>query len=372
MKWINQQQELDDAMARLSRVEVLAIDTEADSLHSYFDKVCLVQISAKDDDLLIDPLARINMQPLGPILAERGITKIFHGADYDLRILNRDFGFEVHNLVDTMICAQFLGIQQFGLGALLKKYFDLDTDKSHQRADWAMRPLPPDMLHYAITDTRYLIELAGKLRDELIAVGRWEWAQEEFERLEQIRFREPDQDAEAFRRLKGLGKLSRRALGAAATLYEWRDATARGLDRPAFKVLSNDTILEIARSLPTSLNELERLKGMPAVVVRRHGQEIVRRIAAVAAAPEESLPEKLAGKPWLRDPELDRKVERLKRIRDGVAGELGIDPGVIAPRHMLAAIAAAAPKSVDDLSTVTAMRQWQRNLLGEKFVAALQ
>jgi ribonuclease D len=228
------------------------------------------------------------------------------------------------------------------------------------------------MLHYAITDTRYLIELAGKLRDELIAVGRWEWAQEEFERLEQIRFREPDQDAEAFRRLKGLGKLSRRALGAAATLYEWRDATARGLDRPAFKVLSNDTILEIARSLPTSLNELERLKGMPAVVVRRHGQEIVRRIAAVAAAPEESLPEKLAGKPWLRDPELDRKVERLKRIRDGVAGELGIDPGVIAPRHMLAAIAAAAPKSVDDLSTVTAMRQWQRNLLGEKFVAALQ
>lgn len=372
MKWISNQPELDEAVERLGRVGVIAVDTEADSLHSYFDKVCLIQISAEEDDLLIDPLARLNLKPLGPILANPTITKIFHGADYDLRILNRDFGFEIHNLVDTMICAQLLGFPQFGLAALLKKYFDLDTDKSHQRADWAMRPLPPDMLHYAMTDTRYLVDLAAKLRDELIAAGRWEWAQEEFARLETIRYREPEESAEAFRKLKGLGKHSRRGLGIAATLYEWRDAAARKADRPAFKILGNDAILEIAKSLPSTLAELERIKGVPPIVIRKYGAELMRRITDVINAPEESLPEKIAGKAWQRDVELERKVEKLKRIRDAVATELAIEPGVLAPRHVLTAIATMNPRTVDELSTVTALRQWQRNLLGEKFVAALQ
>src|SRR5439155_3322668 len=124
------------------------------------------------------------------------------GADYDLRILHRDFGFTISNLIDTSICAQLLGYEAIGLAALLEKHFGLKLDKSHQRADWAMRPLPPAMLEYAATDTRHLIELSHKLRDELPAAGRWEWAREEFARLENIRFSERDEEGEPFRRLK--------------------------------------------------------------------------------------------------------------------------------------------------------------------------
>src|SRR3954471_1943978 len=135
-------------MSRVGAQPVVALDTEADSLHSYFDKVCLIQMSIPGEDLIIDPLCKIDIGRLGEILADRSITKILHGADYDLRILNRDFGFTIANLIDTMVCSQLLGYEAFGLGALLERYFALKVDKSHQRADWAIRPLPRVMLEY--------------------------------------------------------------------------------------------------------------------------------------------------------------------------------------------------------------------------------
>lgn len=371
MKWIAQQPLLDEMIQQIAAERVIAIDTEADSLHSYFDKVCLVQISARKDDYIIDPLARISLEPLGPVLADPNVTKIFHAADYDLRIMNRDFGFTVSNLFDTMISAQLLGMPQIGLAALLKKYFNLDADKSHQRADWSRRPLPPDMLHYAATDTHYLMELATILRRDLEAAGRWEWAAEEFVRLESIRFRESEVNGESFRKLKGISKFTRRELGAVATLYEWRDSVARSVDRPPFKVLTNESLLNIAQALPTSLEELEKVRGMPAVVVRKHGAEIAERLARVAAAAEDELPERESSKPWARDVELERRVERLKKVRDVVAADLGLDGSVIAPRHVLGSIAAMQPKSVEELQEVTALRDWQRRLLGEKFLAVL-
>src|SRR6476660_735821 len=175
-------------MSRVAAQPVVALDTEADSLHSYFDKVCLIQMSIPGEDLIIDPLCKFDLGKFGEILANRGIVKILHGADYDLRILNRDFGFTTTNLIDTMVSAQLLGYEAYGLAALLERHFGLKVNKTHQRADWAMRPLTPEMLEYAAMDTRYLITLAQKLREELTAAGRWEWAQEEFARLARIRF----------------------------------------------------------------------------------------------------------------------------------------------------------------------------------------
>ena len=217
-------------MARVAAQPVVALDTEADSLHSYFDKVCLIQMSIPGEDLIIDPLCKIRS---GEVRRDprriASIVKILHGADYDLRILNRDFGFTIANLIDTMVCSQLLGYEAFGLAALLERHFGFKVDKKHQRADWAMRPLPPDMLDYAATDTRHLIALADRLRDELTALGRWEWAVEEFARLEQIRFNEKDADEEPFRRLKGLGALDRRSLAVVrATLRLARRSRARG------------------------------------------------------------------------------------------------------------------------------------------------
>ncbi|HEU4521092.1 MAG TPA: ribonuclease D, partial [Thermoanaerobaculia bacterium] len=197
MNWIDRQEPLDQALTLVGAEPVVAIDTEADSLHSYFDKVCLIQISTSEDDYVVDPLAKVRLDRFGAILADPSIIKILHGADYDLRILNRDFGFTTTNLIDTMVSAQLLGYEAFGLAALLERHFGVKLNKAHQRADWAMRPLPPDMLEYAAMDTRFLVPLADKLRSELEALGRWEWAVEEFSRLEAIRFRETPEEDEA-------------------------------------------------------------------------------------------------------------------------------------------------------------------------------
>ncbi|MGZ4810580.1 MAG: ribonuclease D, partial [Thermoanaerobaculia bacterium] len=191
--WIDRQDRFDEAMQRIGAQPMIAVDTEADSLHSYFDKVCLIQISIPGDDFVIDPLSGINLAAFGRVLADPNITKILHGGDYDLRILHRDFGYTVSNLIDTMISAQLLGYEAFGLAALLDRHFSVKSDKAHQRADWAMRPLPRDMLDYAALDTRHLIALAATLREELTALGRWEWALEEFSRLESVRYRENDE-----------------------------------------------------------------------------------------------------------------------------------------------------------------------------------
>src|SRR5436853_29517 len=251
MIFIDQQEPFTRAMQRAAAQAVVAVDTEADSLHSYFDKVCLIQMSIAGEDLIIDPLKKLDLAPFGALLADVGVRKVLHGADYDLRILNRDFGYSITNLVDTSVCAQLLGYEAIGLAALLERHFGLKLDKSHQRADWAQRPLPRNMLEYAATDTRYLIALADKLRAELEALGRWEWALEEFARLEAVRF-EKEEVEEPFRRLKSLGGLDRRALGIVRGLYALRDALARKADRPPFKIFSNDIILESARVKPNA------------------------------------------------------------------------------------------------------------------------
>ncbi|HKS23776.1 MAG TPA: HRDC domain-containing protein [Thermoanaerobaculia bacterium] len=369
MIWIDQQSPLDLALDRVAANRVVAVDTEADSLHSYFDKVCLIQISIPGEDFVVDPLRKLDLARFGDVLANRDITKILHGADYDLRILNRDFGFTPANLVDTMICAQLLGYEAIGLAALLERHFGLQLDKSHQRADWAQRPLPRDMLEYASTDTRHLVELAEKLRAELEALGRWEWALEEFARLETIRWTEREEE-EPFRRLKGIGGLDRRSLAVVRALYDFRDRLARTADRPPFKIFGNDVILDAAKTKPQKDAELPKMKALTPGHRHRFGREIVRLVREAMALPEEQLPERGESKPWLRDKELDARINALKKVRDKYAAELKIDGSVVAPRHVLAAVAALRPKSVAELDSIPAMRTWQKRLLGNELVSS--
>ena len=367
MKWIDRQDTFDAAAAEIAREPIIAVDTEADSLHSYFDKVCLIQISIPENDLIIDPLSKIDLARFGDVLANPKVTKILHGADYDLRILNRDFGFTTSNLIDTMVSAQLLGYEAFGLAALLDKHFGLKVDKSHQRADWAMRPLPPDMLDYAAMDTRYLVPLADKLRTELIAAGRWEWALEEFSRLEAIRFKESPEDEETWRRLKNIGNLDRRGLAIIRELHGWRDRLARSADRPPFKVIGNDAIIDIAKEKPQDGPALARLKSVSTYHRNRYGGNLLQMVRSVMALPEESLPQRGETKPWSRDKELENRVNKLKKVRDKIAADLKMDAGVLAPRHVLTAIATTA--SLDD---IPAMRNWQRGVLGQALLDALK
>ncbi|HKO58875.1 MAG TPA: ribonuclease D [Thermoanaerobaculia bacterium] len=372
MKWIADQRSFDDAMSSAAGQSVLAIDTEADSLHSYFDKVCLIQMTANGDDLVIDPLSGIDLERFGDILADPNVTKILHGGDYDLRILNRDFGYTVTNLIDTMIAAQLLGYESFGLAALLERHFGVKVNKAHQRADWAMRPLTPEMLDYASMDTRYLVALADKLREELTALGRWEWAVEEFGRLEKIRFREADEDAEPFRKLKNIGNLDRRSLAILRDLHGWRDGLARSADRPPFKIIGNDTIIEIARAKPKSREELAAVKTMSRYHLDRFGRELLSIIRRAMDIPEEQLPERGESKAWIRDKALENRIDKLKKVRDRVAAGLKIDPSVIAPRHVLTAVATIQPKTAEELDQIPAMREWQKRLLAGPLLEALK
>jgi len=364
--WIDTQHAFDPAMKRVAAQPKVAVDTEADSLHSYFDKVCLIQISSPGEDLIIDPLRKLVLSAFGDVLGFVRIIIVLLGADYDLRILNRDFNFTIANVIDTMICAQLLGYDAIGLAALLERYFALTVDKTHQRADWAVRPLPRVMLEYAASDTRHLIALADQMRDELIAIGRWEWAQEEFARLETIRFAEKDQNDEGFRRLKGINALDRRSLAIARGLYDWRDELARAADRPPFKIFGNDVIVEVARAKAADPEGLNGIKALSPGHRRRYEREILRRVREALALPEEMLPEKGESKQWLRDKALESRISRLRVVRDKKAKELKIDPGVLAPRHVLTAIATSG-----NLDQVPAMRDWQRRVLGDDLIRAL-
>ncbi|HEX3110938.1 MAG TPA: ribonuclease D [Thermoanaerobaculia bacterium] len=365
MKWIESQPPFEDAMARMASNAQVAVDTEADSLHSYFDKVCLIQMSAGGEDLVIDPLSGIGLDSFGKLLGDPTITKVLHGGDYDLRILNRDFGFVVSNLIDTSICAQLLGYEAFGLAALLERHFGVKLNKTHQRADWAMRPLPPDMLEYAALDTHYLIELAAKLREELEALGRWGWALEEFARLEMVRYEKND-DPEPWRRMKNISGFDRRSLAILRDLHSWRDGLARKGDRPPFKVMGNEQILELSKNRPVTVADLAKIKGMSKYVLDRYGRDLVNIIRSAMAIGESDLPEKNEPKPWLRDREVEARIDRLKKVRDKVAAELKIDRAVLAPRHILAAVATTG--SYD----VPAMREWQKQVLGAPLLAALK
>ncbi|MEO8380773.1 MAG: ribonuclease D [Acidobacteriota bacterium] len=366
MTWIDRQDTLEGALERVGSHGQIAVDTEADSLHSYFDKVCLIQISLPDEDLVVDPLARVDLTRFGAILADPEITKVFHGGDYDLRILHRDFGFTVHHLIDTSICAQLLGYEGLGLAALLDRHFGVKLNKVHQRADWSMRPLTPDMLAYASMDTHYLVELAAKLREELEALGRWEWALEEFTRLENVRYRESDDESETWRKMKNLGGLDRRGLAIVRDLHVWRDALARKADRPPFKVLGNDTMVEIAKEKPATLRDLAALRSVARYHSDRYGRELAAIVKRGMEIPEAELPERNEPKPWIRDKQLENRINRLKDVRDRYARELKIDPSVLSARHILAAIATNGSLDVPN------MREWQKKVMGEELMRVLQ
>ncbi len=355
-------------IAHLRTQQEFAIDTEADSLHSYFDKVCLIQITAAGEDYIVDPLAKIDIAALGEVLAAPEIRKVLHGADYDLRILNRDFGFTISNLFDTMVSAQFLGYEGVGLAALLKRHFNVDVDKSFQRADWAMRPLTPQMLKYAALDTQYLSRLAAILEEELLQLGRKAWALEEFERLTMIRFRETEIDPEAFRKVKGIAVLDPRGLAIFAALFRYRDTEARRIDRPPFKVLRNEVMIEMAGVAPQTREQLLTVRGLSPGQVSRSGDEILRAVRSALELPDDALPGRTPQKAWNRDREVERRVEKMKAVRDRLAKELKLEASMLAPRHVLTAIASIDPP---DLSQVPAMREWQKTVAGDAFLEAI-
>src|SRR3954465_1220524 len=209
-EYLDRVEEVDRFLDEISDAKELALDTEGASFHRFIDRIYLLQLSTRERSAIIDPLGMPVPPGLGALLEDPKVEVVFHDADYDLRLLHQDYGWHVTSIFDTRIAAQLIGLKAFGLAALLEKYFGVKLDKKHQRADWSMRPLTEGMLDYAAQDTRYLLDLRDRLKDELERLGRWSWAKEEFERLEGTQF--ADDGDGAFLRLKGARDLNRREL----------------------------------------------------------------------------------------------------------------------------------------------------------------
>jgi ribonuclease D len=364
--------ELAAVVAELRAGPLVAVDTEAASFHKYVDRVYLVQLSSRTRTAIVDPLAVGNLSPVGALLADPAVEKVFHDADYDLRILDRDYGFRAVRLFDTRIAAQLLGEPAIGLGSLLEKHLGVKLSKTHQKADWSQRPLPPAMLAYAADDTRHLPRLRDLLHQQLVARGRLAWAQEEFTRLEELRWTGvADGDEEVYLRVKGAKALRPREMAAFRELHVWREAVARREDKAPFRIIGNDPLLAVSRALPETADVLGKVAGLPASLARRHGPALLDAVRRARALPEAELPRLVRSPRGPKDPKFDERVEKLKAARNRVAGELGLDPGVLCGRPTLEAVARAAPRDRAGLAAVGELRRWQLDVLGDALLAAL-
>ena len=358
-------------LASIRKSAILALDTEGASFHRFIDRIYLLQLSTRDSHAIIDPLPISAPAALGEIVQDPKVEIVFHDADYDLRLLRQDYGWQIRNVFDTRIAAQLLGLKAFGLAALLERSFGLKLDKKHQRADWSMRPLTADMLDYAAQDTMHLLGLRERLRSSLEQKGRWSWAQEEFNRLEGTQW-QAEEDGSSFLRLKGARDLSRRELALLRELVAWRDGVAKGLDRSTFRVVTNDVLLELSRRSPRTMEDLRSIKGIGRGILENRGGEILEAVARGRAVPDADLPRFPKAPRWERDPHFDERVARLKRVRDEAAADLDLDPGVLCARDRLEAVARAKPRHIDEVREIPELRGWQIELLGPAFVKSLR
>jgi ribonuclease D len=349
---IDTEQKLAGFLRILSAATWVAVDTEADSLHAYPEKVCLIQISTAAGDELIDPLARINV---GRVLdALSGHELIMHGADYDLRLLRKHHEFVPSAIFDTMLAARLLGERQFSYGHLVEKYVGIKLEKGAQKANWAVRPLTERMEHYARNDTHYLKSLADKLKPALAECGRLAWHQEACARLIDESSQARTADMNSVWRVKGSHLLGRPALAVLRELWQWREAEAIAANRPPYFIMSHETLVEIAAAAATR-RPFQPL--LPKHLSERRRAGVAKAVAAgldVSTAAQPEILRRISRRP--NEAERRRYAEMEKR-RDARAETLGIDPTLIASRAMLSDLA-------HDWEThAPQLMNWQRELL---------
>ncbi len=359
-----------DALASEDRI---ALDLEAAGFHRYSDRLTLIQLSTPRSTWILDPLAFDPAPVLREPLESERTEVLMHGADFDVRLLSRDLDLRIRGLFDTQVAAQLLGERAIGLQSLLEKYLGVHLAKKFQRADWARRPLPDEMLAYAAADTRHLHDLAAILREKLEEAGRLEWALEECRALEQVRWEEPD-DEDLVVRVKDTRDLDDRQIHALRTALEWRDEIAREWDRAHFRVVGDDALLEVVRQRPWRTDDLKDIRGMSSRLAGEHGEELLDRLAEVADLPAsevEGYPPPPRVGPGRPTPEEEALASRLKSVRNRRADELGLDRGVLMPNATLLEVARAHPRDRDALLGVPEVRQWQVEAMGEGLLEVL-
>jgi ribonuclease D len=380
---IASEQRLADLIRQIQAADRVALDTEADSLHSYREKLCLLQISTPSAvilrnvegsrgtgsnvalpgsspslgmtvqsvcDFIVDPLSDLDLEPLRQAMEPREI--VLHAADYDLRMLRRGLNFTASRIFDTLIAVRLLGIREFSLGALVKRFFGVELHKHSQKADWALRPLPQRMLKYAVDDVHYLLPLATKLEEELERVHRRGWFQQSCGRAIELAATERERIHDEVWRIAGAGALDPRTGAVLRALWQWRETEAELADRPPFHILQNHGLLKAAESFISG--QVPDYKHFSA---RR--RQTFREAAKIALqSPQSEWPvmrRRLGSRPT---EEMRRRADQLRERRDKAAAQLGLEPSFIASRGALEAIAA------DSARATALLVPWQRELIG--------
>jgi ribonuclease D len=349
---IDTEQKLAAFLPELHAASWVAVDTEADSLHAYPEKVCLIQISTVAGDVLVDPLSKINLDPLLDALS--GHELIMHGADYDLRLLEKHHQFTPSAIFDTMLAARLIGEVQFGYSTLVEKFLGVKLEKGPQKANWALRPLTERMEKYARNDTHYLKTLADKLRAGLEEKGRLGWHQESCARLiAQCTQLEPV-DMDAVWRIKGSHLLGRPGLAVLRELWQWRETEAIAANRPPFFVISHEVLVDVAAAAATQ-RPIEQL--LPRTISERRRSGLTKAVADGLGIAAEKFP-KILQRQNHRPTEAERqRFMELQKRRDEHAQKLGIDPTLIASRGTLSDLARNWEKYSKELMN------WQLGLL---------
>jgi ribonuclease D len=344
----------------------IGVDTESNSMYAYRGSVCLIQVSTVDGEWLIDPFALTDLAPLNKVMASPDVEKIFHACEYDVMSLRHDYGFTFNNLFDTMWAARLLGRKPLSLANLMEEFFQIAPDKSYQRANWGVRPLPQDQQDYARQDVRYLLPLRDHLWKEIETAGQVEESLETFAYLCNVQASDNAFDPEGYWEMRNVRKLSRRSQAILREIYALRDTIARTRNAPVFKVMNDDVLIEVASRGPESMEELQVIRGVSVDFWPKYGQEFLYRIKkGIHAAPPRPPSTNSVNRI------VSERQNTIRQWRQQKAQERGVESDVIIPREAMLALAAQNPQKLEELDKIPGLGPWRRARYGEELITLL-
>ena len=370
-KFIESEKELQRVCEDLSKEKIIGVDLEADSMHCFKEKICLIQIATEKQAYLIDPF-EINAAPCFiRVLENKDVMTVFHGSDFDIRTLDREYQARVKNLFDTEIACRFLGVKERGLGALLKKHFNVDANKKFQKEDWSKRPLRQDMIEYSVGDVTHLIRLKDILTRQLEEKGRLSWAREEFEIQAGVRY-EDNHSFPLFLKFKGAGKMDNRTLAVLENLLEMRLSIAEKKDLPLFKVISNASIQTMAVEKPVTIDKMLQTRVLSPKQAGMYGNLCVEAIVRALNTAHKDLPSYPKMRRPKRDEKAEARIERLKKMRENLSLSMDMEPGLLLNNAAIECIAVKNPATREELLKIDTIRRWQVEAMGEPILSTLR
>ena len=364
--WVETPEALGVLLQDLREQAAFGVDTESNSLYAYRERVCLIQFSTATADYLLDVLRFPDLHPLAPLFASAAHQKVFHAAEYDILCLKRDYGFEFAEIFDTMVAARALGWQQTGLASVLESCYGVRLTKKFQRANWGQRPLPADQVEYARLDTHYLLSLRDLQIEALTAQGRMEEVHDEFARLVKLESEPSSQDHNDFWRIKGARDLPPDRAAVLRELHLYRERQAARADRPPFKIMGDQTLIEIVHRLPRTLRGLSHVHGMTSGQIRRFGSGLLEAVQRGIQAPPARPPRSERVSFPIR-----QRYNKLLEWRKEKARARGLESDMILPREALWQLARRAPRTLAELNAMEDIGPWRRKAYGEELIHLL-